>query len=156
MQIRLLLMEKVKSSKGKFQASQVALGFPGSSAGKESTCNAGDLNSIPGLGRSPGEGNSYPFQYSGLQNSMDRIVHGVTQSWTRLSDLHFQAALVVKTPPATAGDARDAALIPGLGRPPGGGRGNPLRYPCLENPMGTEAWWATIQGVTKSLTQLSI
>ena len=79
MQIRLLLMEKVTSSKGKFQASQVALGFPGSSAGKESTCNAGDLNSIPGLGRSPGEGNSYPFQYSGLRNSMDRIVHGVTQ-----------------------------------------------------------------------------
>ena len=46
-------------------------GFPGSSAGKESACNAGDLDSIPGLGRSPGEGNDYPLQYSGLENSMD-------------------------------------------------------------------------------------
>ena len=45
-------------------------GFPGSSAGKESTCNVGDLGSIPGLGRSPGEGNSYSLQYSGLENSM--------------------------------------------------------------------------------------
>ena len=49
------------------------LGFPGGSAGKESACNAGDLGSIPGLGRSPGEGNSYPLQYSGLENSMDCI-----------------------------------------------------------------------------------
>ena len=46
------------------------------SAGKESACNAGDLGSIPGLRRSPGEGNSYPPQYSGLKNSMDSIVHG--------------------------------------------------------------------------------
>ena len=66
-----------------------AWGFPGSSAGKESTCNAGDLGSIPGLGRSPGEGKGYPLQYSGLENSMDCIVHGVTKSWTRLSDFHF-------------------------------------------------------------------
>ena len=47
------------------------LGFPGSSVGKESTCNAGDPSSIPGSGRSPGEGNGYPLQYSGLENSMD-------------------------------------------------------------------------------------
>ena len=87
---------------------------------------------------------------------MDCIVHGVTQSWTRLNDFHFQVALVVKTPPANAGDARDAVLIPGLGRSPGGGRGNPLQYSCLENPVDREAWWATIQGVAKSLTQLSI
>ena len=51
------------------------LGFPGGSAGKESTCSVGDLGSIPRLGRSPGEGNSYPHQYSGLENSMDYIVH---------------------------------------------------------------------------------
>ena len=57
-------------------------GFPGSSAGKESTCNAGDLDSIPELGRSPGEGKGYPLQYSGLENSMDCIVQGVTKSWT--------------------------------------------------------------------------
>ena len=56
----------------------VFLGFPGGSAGKESTCNVEDLDSIPGLGRSPEEGKGYPFQYSGLENSMDCIVHGVT------------------------------------------------------------------------------
>ena len=50
------------------------------SAGKESACNAGDLGSIPGLGRSPGEGKGYPFQYSGLENSVDCIVHGVAES----------------------------------------------------------------------------
>ena len=49
----------------------VLLGFPCSSAGKESSCNVGDLGSIPGLGRSPGEGNGYPLQYSGLENSID-------------------------------------------------------------------------------------
>ena len=58
-------------------------------AGKESTCNAGDLGSIPGLGRSPGEGNGYPLQYTGLENSMDCIVHGVTKNQTRLSNFHF-------------------------------------------------------------------
>ena len=64
-------------------------GFPGGSAGKESSCNAGDLGLIPGLGRSPGEGNGYPLLYSGLENSMDYIVHGVTKSQTQLSDFHF-------------------------------------------------------------------
>ena len=53
------------------------MGFPGGSAGKESACYVGDLGSIPGLGRSPGEGRGYPFQYSGLENSMDCIAHGV-------------------------------------------------------------------------------
>ena len=69
----------------------VFLGFPCGSAGKESACNAGDLGSIPGLGRSPGEGKGYPLQYSGLENSMDCIVHGVTSCpmGTRLSDFHF-------------------------------------------------------------------
>ena len=51
-------------------------GFPGGSAGKEPACNAGDPGSIPGLGRSTGEGNGYPLQYSGLENSMDCILHG--------------------------------------------------------------------------------
>ena len=54
--------------------------FPCGSAGKESTCNEGNLGLIPGLGRSPGEGKGYPLQYSGLKNSMDYIVHGVTKS----------------------------------------------------------------------------
>ena len=62
-----------------------SMGFPCGSAGKQSTCNVGDLGSIPGLGRAPGEGKGYPLQYSGLENSMDYIVHGVAKSWTRLS-----------------------------------------------------------------------
>ena len=57
-------------------------GFPCGTAGKESSCNAGDLDSNPGLGRFPGEGQGYPLQYSGLKNSMDCIVHGVTKSQT--------------------------------------------------------------------------
>ena len=70
-------------------------GLPGSSAGEESACNAGDLGLIPGLGRSPGEGNGYPLQYSGLENSMDRrawqaTVHGVKKSRTQLSNFHFR------------------------------------------------------------------
>ena len=64
-------------------------GFPCGSAGKESTCNAGDLGLIPGLGRSSGEGKGYPLQYSGLENSTDCIVHGVAKCGTRLSDFHF-------------------------------------------------------------------
>ena len=54
-------------------------GFPGGSAGKESTCNAGDLGSIPGLGRSPGEGNGYLLQYSSAENSMDCTLNGVAK-----------------------------------------------------------------------------
>ena len=65
--------------------------FPGGSAGKESACNTGDLRSIPGSGRSPGEGKGYPLQYSGLENSMDCIVHGVTKSRTWQSDFHFHS-----------------------------------------------------------------
>ena len=64
--------------------------FPCGSARKESTCNAGDQGSIPGLGRSPGEGKGHPLQYSGLENFMNRTVHGVAKSWTQLSDFHFQ------------------------------------------------------------------
>ena len=65
------------------------MGFPDSSVVKESACNAGDPSLIPGLGRSPGERIGYPLQYSGLENFMDRIVHGVAKSWTQLSDFHF-------------------------------------------------------------------
>ena len=64
------------------------MGFPGGSAGKESARNAGDLGSIPGSGRSPGEGKGYPLQYSGLESSMDCTVRGVTKSQPRLSDFH--------------------------------------------------------------------
>ena len=66
----------------------LSLGFPGGSDGKKSACNAGDLGLIPGLERSPGEGKGHPLQYSGLENSMDYTVRGVTKSRTRLSDFH--------------------------------------------------------------------
>ena len=60
-------------------------GFPGGSAGKKSTCNVGDLGSIPGLGKSPGEGNGYPLQYFGLENPMDCVSPWESQSQTQLS-----------------------------------------------------------------------
>ena len=68
------------------------LGFPGGSAGKESACNVGELGPIPGLRRFPGEGNSYPLQYAGLENSTGCIVHGVTMIW--LSYFHFPLSFV--------------------------------------------------------------
>ena len=67
----------------------VFLGFPCGPAGKESICNVGDLGSILGLGRSPGEEKGYLLQYFGLENSVDCIVHWVPKSWTQLSDFHF-------------------------------------------------------------------
>ena len=71
----------------------VFLGFPCGSAGKESAYKVGgDLDSFPGLGRSPGEGKGYPLQYSGLENSMDWIVPGVSKSQIQLSNFHFHFA----------------------------------------------------------------
>ena len=90
------------------------MGFPDSSVGEESTCNTGDPSSIPGLGRSPGEGIGYPLQYS----------------WASL------VAQLVKKAPANAGDVRDSGSTPGSGKSPGGGHGNALQYSCLENPSG--------------------
>ena len=72
------------------------LGFPDGSAGEESACNVGDMGSVPGLGRSPGEGKGYPLQYSGLENSMDCIVHGVTElDTTQQLSLHFKVTSVL-------------------------------------------------------------
>ena len=68
-------------------------GFLGGSDGKESACSAGELSSIPGLGRSPGEEKGYPLQNPGLENSEDCIVHGVKESQTRLSNFQFQGLL---------------------------------------------------------------
>ena len=75
------------------------MGFPGGSDSKAAACNAGDVGLIPGLGRSPGEGNGYPLKYSCLENSMNRgawwaIVRGVTKSWTRLRSFHFFIAFI--------------------------------------------------------------
>ena len=61
----------------------------------------------------------------------------------------FQVAVVVNNMPANAGDTRDACLIPGSGKSPGGGRGNPLQCSCLENPMDRGAWWATVHGLQR-------
>ena len=66
-----------------------------------------------------------------------------------------QLSLMVKNPPANAGDIRDVRSIPGLGRSPEGPHGNPLQYSCLENPMDRGAWWATVPRVAKSQIRLS-
>ena len=95
------------------QQRQLLLGFPHSSVVKASACNAGDTSSIPGSGRSPGEGIGYPLQYS----------------WA------FLLVQTLKNLPANAGDLRDPSWIPALGRSPRGGHGNLLQYSCLENPM---------------------
>ena len=81
----------------KFIVLYCAKGFPGGSAGKESTCSSGDLGSLPELGRSPREGKGYPLQYCGLENSMDCIVCGALKSWTRLSNFHFHENLLEVT-----------------------------------------------------------
>ena len=101
----------------------VFLGFPGSSDGKESSCNVGDLGSIPGLGRFPAERLSYTFQYS----------------WASL------VAQMVKNPPAIQG-----AWVRSLDWEDALEKG--FQYSCLENPMDRGTWWATVHGVRKSCT----
>ena len=91
--------------------------FPDSSVGKESTCNSGNMDLTPWLGRSPGEGIGYTLQYS----------------WVSL------VAQLVKNLPDNAGDIRDMGSVPGLGRIPGEGNDNPLQYSCLESCMDREA-----------------
>ena len=132
---------------------------------------------IPGSGRSPGEGVGYPLQYSGLENPMDCTVCGVAKSRTRLSDFHFtftrgQSLTVIdallllirmmissingfpggSVSKESACNVGDLGSIPGLGRAPGKGNGNPLQCSGLENSMDRGAWWGTVHGVTKSRT----
>ena len=102
------------------------LGLPWWLSWKETACNAGDLGSIPGMGRSPGEENGYPLQSSDLENSMGCIVHGVAKGWPPLSDFHFQSFPGGSDRKESASNARDASLIPGSGRSSGEGNGNPL------------------------------
>ena len=106
---------------------------------KASAYNAGDPGSIPGMGRSPGEGNGNPLHYSCLENPMDggawwAAVHGVAKSRTRLRSFnftfHFSLSCI------------------------GEGNGSPLQCSCLENPRDGGAWWAAVSGVTQSRTQL--
>ena len=72
-----------------------------------------------------------------------------------VGDLGFPGGSVGQQAKCNAGDTGDADSVPGLGRSPGVGTGNPLQYSCLGNPMDRGAWWATVQGVTKTQTQLS-
>ena len=138
------------------------MGFPGGSDHKESTYHARDPSSIPGLGRSPGEGNGYPHQYSYLENSMDRgawraTVQGVAKSQTQPErpTLHLERPFSVGFPGSSvskesACSAGDPGSTPGSGRYPGKGNGNPLQYPCLKNSMDRRARQAAVHGVTKS------
>ena len=82
--------------KGLPQTSVCRVWLPWWLSGKTSTCNAGDPGLIPGSGSSPGEGDDYPLQYPGLENSMDCIVNGVEKSWTRLSHFHFSLCPYVR------------------------------------------------------------
>ena len=75
------------------------------------------------------------------------VFTGLAQN--RYSTWVSQVALVVKNPPANAGDVRGMGSIPGLGRSPGGARGNPFQYSCQRNPTDRGAWWAIVHGVTK-------
>ena len=112
----------------------------------------GSLGWIPGLGRSPGEGNGCPLQYSGLENSLDCVIRGAAKSQTRLSDFHFHWWLSGKESACKAGDAADMGSILGSGRSPGEGNGSPLQCSCLENPMDRGAWWVIVHGAAKSRT----
>ena len=123
---------------------------------KKSACNAGHLDSIPGLGRSLGEGKDYPFQYSGLENSMDCIVHGVAKSRTQLSDFHFfltRWTFVGKVMSLFFNMLSRLVIHFSLSCI-GEGNGYLLQCSCLENPRDRGAWWAAIYGVTQSQTQL--
>ena len=114
--------------------------YSGGSEVKASACNVGDLGSIPGLARSPGEGNGNPLQYSCLGNSMDRgawwpIVHGVTKSWKQLRDFHLKINnnylwcwdfVGGSDGKASTCNVGDLGSIPGLARSPGEGNGKPL------------------------------
>ena len=155
-------------------------GFPPSSVSKESACNAGDSCSIPGLGRSPGEGNGNPLQYSCLKNPMDR---GAWQATIR--GVARVGHLATKPPPSLicswetgkfllqlvrssswetswfqinicqCRNIRDANLIPESGRSPGEGNGNTRQYSCLKSPMDRGARQARVHGLTKIQIWLS-
>ena len=118
--------------------------FPGGSDSKESTYNAGDLDSIPGLGRAPGGGHDNPLQYSSLENphgqgslvgSCCKELDMAEQLSTHIYLQGFPSVSAVKNPPANARDTKDMGLSPGLGRSAGEENGNPLQYSCLGNPQ---------------------
>ena len=83
-----------------------------------------------------------------------QLFHDLSSFPLRDGWVDIQVALAVKNLPATAGDVRDTNLIPGLGRSPGGGHGNPLQYSYLQNPMDQGAWQATVHRITENWSQL--
>ena len=104
--------------------------FAHSSTGEESSCNAGDICSIPGLGRSPGERIGYPLQYS-----CTSLVAQMVKNLPAMQDIYL-------------------CSIPGLGRSSGEGKSYPLQYSCLKNSMDRVAWQAIVRGVAKNWPQL--
>ena len=118
--------------------SMVLRSFPGSSEGKASTCKAGDLDSIPGLGRSPGEGNGNLLRYSCLEYPKDREAPGYSPWGSH--ELDMTSLSRWSDSKESTCNAGDLGLIPGLGRSLGGGNGNPLQYSGLENFMDRGAW----------------
>ena len=123
-------------------------GFPGGSAGQESAWNTGDLGSIPGLGRSPGEGIRLPTPvFWPGKFRPDYTVHGVTKSRTQLNNLGFPGGSACKESTCSV---EDLSLIPGFWRSPGEGKGYPLQYPGLKNSLD-----CIVHGVAKSRTRLS-
>ena len=133
--------------------------FPGGSDGKEPACNSGDLGSIPGLGRTLGEGKGSPFQYSYLENSLDwGTKRNAYSPWGhKESDTTDQLSLSLfifqwLRGKAFACNEGNLGSTPGSGRSLGKGNGSPLQYSFLENPMDRGAWWTTVHKVAMSQT----
>ena len=128
------------------QLALVVMGFPHGSAGKESTCNAKDPVSIPG------EGKGYPLQYSGPENSMDCIVHGVAKSWTQLSDFHFTSG---KNSAYLCRRQKRRGLNPWVGNISWRRKWQPAPVFCPEKFHDSGAWQTAVHGVTRHWTRMS-
>ena len=138
------------------------LGFPSSSAGKESTCSAGDLGLIPGLGRSPGGGRGNPLQYSCLENShgqRSQVGYSLwggkksdTNEWLSTAHLYLEFSSICIDEIGLFLGGRASVSLPIfyiniiLAVWIGEGNGSPLHYSCLENPVDRRAWWAAVYG----------
>ena len=138
------------------------VGFPSGSVGKESTCSTEDIvddGSIPGLGRSPGEGDGYPHQYF-LPERLVWVKASAFLTWITTSTSWFPCHSLFwgfpggasgKEPTRNTEDIRDSGSIPGSGRSRGGGNGNPLQYSCLGNPKDRGDQHATVQEAGQNL-----
>ena len=124
------------------------LGFPGSSAGEESARIAGNLGLIPGLGRSPGEGNGYPLQCSAWRIPWAAVCGVADSDTTEGLSLSLHCGSSNRKEPAC--NAGEQASTPGLESSSGEGNGSALQHPCLENSTDKEAWQATVPGVSRT------